>query len=114
MIANGNVEIEEQENGTYVFPAIQGKVINGENLPYTWALFIYKNGEAELYQKRDKKTGSLLGKPIKLGNPWDFCDHDTETIPKGDPRNPYKTDNSVCKKCGREFRTLFAGRKSKV
>lgn len=106
MIANKNVEIEEQESGTYVFPAIGTK-----KLPYTWALFVYKNGDAELYTKRGP-DGTLLGKPIKLVNPWDACKHeDTETIPKGDLRNPYRSDNTVCKNCGKEFRTLYAGKK---
>lgn len=101
MIANHNVEIEEQESGTYVFPA---RTIEGQR--YTWALFVYKNGDAELYQKRNPETGALLGKPIKLGNPWDFCEHETECIPVGDKRNPYKSDNYVCKKCHKEFRKV--------
>lgn len=57
MIANGNLEIQEQEYGTYIFPG------NGS---YTWALWIDKNGRAELYTKRNPETGALLGKPIIL------------------------------------------------
>ncbi len=101
MIVNKNVEVQEQESGTYVFPA---QTIEGQQ--YTWALFVYKNGDAELYQVCNPKTGALLGKPLKLGNPWDFCAHDTEKIPVGDERNPYKSDNWVCKKCGKEFRKV--------
>jgi hypothetical protein len=101
MIVNSNLEIEEQEGGTYVFPAM---TIDGQR--YTWALYVYKNGDAELYHKRDPKKGSLLGKPLKLGNPWDYCDHETEKIPAGDKRNLYKTDNYVCKKCRKEFRKV--------
>ena len=32
------------------------------------------------------------------------CEHDLEKIPVGDKRNPYKTDNYVCKNCHKEFR----------
>lgn len=60
MIANGNLEIEEQEGGTYVFPVLS------PNQDYSWALYMYKSGHAELYTKRDLKTGALLGKPIHL------------------------------------------------
>lgn len=96
------LEVQEIESGTYVFPALGKK-----KLPHTWALFVYRNGDAELYTKRNQKTGALIGKPLKLGNPWDFCDHDAaglEVIPKGDPRNLYKSENHICKNCGKEFR----------
>jgi len=101
MIANKNVEIQEGEDGTYVFPA---QTFPGQK--YTWALYIYKNGDAELYESRNPETGALLGKPQQLGNPWDTCNHETECIPKGDPRNPFKTDNYVCKFCGKQFRKV--------
>jgi hypothetical protein len=56
------LEIEEQESGTYVFP-------NSKKFAPTWALFIYKDGRAELYTKRNLETGALLGKPTDLGKP---------------------------------------------
>jgi hypothetical protein len=102
--SDGRLEVHEIESGTYVFPAIGKK-----KLPPTWALFVYSNGDAEFYTKRHPKTGALLGKPMQLGNPWDFCNHDEhglDEIPKGDPRNPYKSDNHVCRNCGKEFRPV--------
>ena len=57
MIANGNVEIDEQESGTYVMPV--GK-------PYTWVLYVFKDGTADLYKKRNPETGAVLGKPIRV------------------------------------------------
>lgn len=101
MIANKNLEIQEQESGTYVFPAM-----TFEGQKYTWALFVYKNGDAELYKTRNPDSGALLGKPFKLGNPWDYCKHETEKIPVGDKCNPYKTDNYICKFCHKEFRRV--------
>ena len=100
---NQTLQVSEIESGTYVFPFLGKK-----KLPHTWALFVHNNGEAELYTNRKPKTGALLGKPIKLGNIWDFCNHDDfglEVIPVGDPRNPYKSENHVCKNCGKEFRS---------
>ena len=100
---NQTLQVSEIESGTYVFPFLGKK-----KLPHTWALFVHNNGEAVLYTNRKPKTGALLGKPIKLGNIWDFCNHDDfglEVIPVGDPRNPYKSENHVCKNCGKEFRS---------
>lgn len=62
MIANHNVEIEEQESGTYIFPLVDGKRARD------WAMFVYKDGSAELYTKI-APHGELLGKPIKLPVP---------------------------------------------
>jgi hypothetical protein len=100
---NGTLEIDEIESGTYVFPFLGNK-----KLPHTWALFVFNNGNAELYTKRNPKTGALLGKPLKLGNIWDHCSHDAglDIIPKGDPRNKYKTETHVCKNCEKEFRKV--------
>lgn len=64
MIANNVVEIQEQEDGVYVFP-------NSKRFPPTWALYVFNNGQADLYTKR-APSGALLGKPIKLGTPKDF------------------------------------------
>ena len=105
MIANGSVGISEQEDGTYVYPSLNGERGIG------WTFYVYKDGSAELYLKC-KSNGALLGKPIKLTAPTETikklddttCDHDTEKIPVGDLRNPYKTDNYVCRKCGKQFR----------
>lgn len=66
MIANGSVEIDEQETGTYVMPVINGSRGRG------WALYVFKDGSAQLYTDC-AKSGALLGKPIKLSAP-------TETI----------------------------------
>jgi hypothetical protein len=64
MIANGNLEIEEQEDGTYVFP-----VTDPKDPKYSWALYMFKDGRgADLYTKRGP-SGVLLGKPIHLPNP---------------------------------------------
>ncbi len=60
--SDGMLEIEEQEGGTYVFP-------NSKKFASTWALFVYADGRAEFYKKRDLEKGSLLGKPIDLGKP---------------------------------------------
>jgi hypothetical protein len=70
MIANNNLEICEQEDGTYVYPVLK------EGQDYSWALYMYKNGShAELYTKRDPKTGAVLGKPIRLPVKWRGCNH---------------------------------------
>ena len=55
------LEVEEQQSGTYVFP-------NSKLFVPSWALYVYTDGHAELYPKRGK-TGALLGKPIILGVP---------------------------------------------
>ena len=60
--SDGQLEIQEIESGTYVFP-------NSKKYASTWALFVYTDGRAELYKKRDLEKGSLLGKPIDLGKP---------------------------------------------
>jgi hypothetical protein len=63
MITNdGQLEIEEQESGTYVFP-------NSKLYVPSWAIFMYPDGRAELYTARHPKTGALLGKPKDLGIP---------------------------------------------
>ena len=59
---DGMLEIEEGEGGTYVFP-------NSQKFASTWALYVYSDGCAELYTKRDLEKGTLLGKPIDLGKP---------------------------------------------
>ena len=65
MIVNNSVEVEEQESGTYVFPAIQGKRGQG------WSLYIFTDGSAQLYLKC-KPDGVLLGKPIRLPAPTEI------------------------------------------
>ena len=62
MIANESVEIEEQEDGTYVFPVIGNKRGIG------WTLYVFKDGSAQLYTQC-ASNGALLGKPIKLSAP---------------------------------------------
>ena len=62
MIANGCIEIEEQEDGTYVFPVIDYKRARG------WHLYVFKDGSAQLFTKVSK-FGHLLGKPINLPAP---------------------------------------------
>jgi hypothetical protein len=71
--SDGQLEVEEQESGTYVFP-------NSKKYASTWALFVYKDGRAELYKKRDLETGAILGKPVDLGlsvhkiHPYDMAE----------------------------------------
>lgn len=60
--SDGMLEVQEIESGTYIFP-------NSKKFASTWALFVYSDGRAELYMKRNLKTGALLGKPINLGEP---------------------------------------------
>ena len=62
MIANESVEIEEQEDGTYVYPVIGNKRAIG------WTLYVFKDGSAQLFT-RCASSGALLGKPIKLVAP---------------------------------------------
>ena len=62
MIANESVEIEEQEDGTYVYPVI------GNERGIGWTLYVFKDGSAQLFA-RCAPTGALLGKPIKLAAP---------------------------------------------
>ena len=61
MIANGILEVNEQEDGVYVFP-------DSKEFQPSWALYVFNNGRAELYLKR-AANGALLGKPIKLPQP---------------------------------------------
>ena len=61
MIVNENLEISEQEDGTYVTPVSTG------NPKYTWALYVFKKSNvAHLYTRRNEDTGALLGKPLVL------------------------------------------------
>lgn len=69
MIANHCVEIEEQEDGTYVYPVIDHKRARG------WHLYVFKDGSAQLFTKV-AKHGALLGKPIKLPAPTEIVDED--------------------------------------
>jgi hypothetical protein len=62
LIANHCVEIEEQEEGTYVFPVLNYKRARG------WHLYVFKDGSAQLFTKVGPH-GALLGKPIKLPAP---------------------------------------------
>ena len=62
MIANHCVAIEEQEDGTYVFPVLNYKRARG------WHLYVYRDGSADLFQKVGTH-GALLGKPIHLPAP---------------------------------------------
>ena len=65
MIANESVEIEEQKDGTYIYPVIGNKRGIG------WTMYVFKDGSADLYQKCGI-TGALLGKPIHLPAPTGF------------------------------------------
>jgi hypothetical protein len=56
---DGLIEVQEQEDGTYIFP-------NDNLFEYTWALYVFKDGTAHLYTKRNPMTGTLLGKPQVL------------------------------------------------
>lgn len=94
MITNdGMLEIEEQEGGTYIFP-------NSKVFASTWALYVYKDGRAELYTKRDLEKGSLLGKPIDLGkpvikiHPLDMCELLDKAMPIGSKVNIIKMKNA--------------------
>lgn len=62
MIANHCIEIEEQEDGTYVFPVLDYKRARG------WHLYVFKDGSAQLFTNVGPH-GALLGKPIKLPAP---------------------------------------------
>ena len=62
LTSDGQLEVQEIESGTYVFP-------NSKKYASTWALFVYSDGRAEFYKKRDLEKGSLLGKPLDLGKP---------------------------------------------
>lgn len=62
MIANHVIEIEEQEDGTYVYPVLNYKRARG------WHLYVYKDGSADLFQKVGP-YGALLGKPFHLPAP---------------------------------------------
>ena len=89
MIVNGNIEIEEQKDGAYIFP-VQKK----GDLP-SWAIYVFKDGRSDLYMKRTP-TGVLLGKPITLPiakKRPDSCNHDLN-------------NNDQCKYCGKEFRRV--------
>lgn len=55
-------EVQEQETGTYVFP-------NDEEFEYSWIMWLWPDGSAEIYTKRNPKTGAVLGNPIKLKAP---------------------------------------------
>jgi hypothetical protein len=63
VIVNEIVEIEGQEGGTYIFPAVDLK-----KFKHSWAIYVFPDGSAEVFTKRSK-TGALLGKPIKLKAP---------------------------------------------
>ena len=69
MIANHSIEIEEQEDGTYVFPVLNYKRARG------WHLYVFKDGSAHIYQKVGPH-GALLGKPIKLSAPTMIVDEE--------------------------------------
>lgn len=60
--SDGQLEVQEIESGTYVFP-------NSKKFVGSWALFVYSDGRAELYKARHTQTGALLGKPLDLGVP---------------------------------------------
>ena len=69
MIANHCIEIEEQEDGTYVFPVLNYKRARG------WHLYVFKDGSAQLFTKVGPH-GALLGKPIKLPAPTVIVDEE--------------------------------------
>lgn len=77
--SDGQLEIQEIESGTYIFP-------NSKKFASTWALFVHTDGRAEFYTKRDLETGSLLGKPQLLGkpvikiHPYDFSELLNSTV----------------------------------
>jgi hypothetical protein len=55
-------EVQEQEFGTYIFP-------NEQRFEYGWVIWLWEDGSADVYTKRNPKTGALLGKPIHLSAP---------------------------------------------
>jgi hypothetical protein len=67
MIANHCIEIDEQQDGTYVYPVLNYKRARG------WHLYVYKDGSADLFQKVGPH-GALLGKPIRLPAPCMIVD----------------------------------------
>jgi len=67
MIANHCIEIEEQEDGTYVYPVLNYKRARG------WHLYVFKDGSASLFTKVGPH-GALLGKPINLPAPMIIVD----------------------------------------
>lgn len=91
MIANKSVQIEEQEGGTYVYPAVDLKEFH-----HSWALYVWPDGSADLYTRRSE-TGALLGKPVhlKAPEPRGNCDHKL-TPEKLDGGNEFR-----CEKCTR-------------
>ena len=55
-------EIEEQECGVYVFP-------DDLKFKHSWAIWLWPDGSADVYTKRNQETGALLGKPFHLPAP---------------------------------------------
>jgi hypothetical protein len=100
MIANKIVSIEEQEDGTYVFPAVDLEQFN-----HSWAIYVWPDGSADVYTRRGA-TGNLLGKPLKLKAPTKRgpCDHDLQ-------QEKLVGDNTfLCRKCTKLFRRIRKGR----
>jgi hypothetical protein len=55
-------EVQEQESGTYIFPS-------ETEFKYGWIMWLYPDGSADIYTKRDGRNGAILGKPIRLAAP---------------------------------------------
>ena len=93
----GNITVQD---GGFDGPVYVSPEINGKDLTNVWALWIWNDGSAQLYTKR-KKDGAVLGKPLEIKGPK----HEHE----------FAVENSrtyrPCLKCGREFKTLYAGKK---
>lgn len=82
------------ESPIYISPEINGNDLT--NVPAVW---IFNDGEIHIYTKR-KKTGAVLGKPIKIKGPKHEHTFAEENSKKFRP----------CLGCGREYRTMFAGK----
>jgi hypothetical protein len=67
MITNHCVEINEQEDGTYIYPVLDYKRSRG------WHIYVNKDGSAQLFLKVGPH-GALLGKPIDLPAPTRIVD----------------------------------------
>ena len=55
-------EVCEQESGVYLYP-------DEVQFDYSWAIYLWPDGSADIYKSRNPKTGALLGKPIRLTAP---------------------------------------------
>lgn len=94
----GSVTVHETglNDPIYISPEI-----NGKDFENVWAMWVWNDGSADIYLKR-KTTGAVLGKPIHLSGPKH------EHMFAEDVSKEFRP----CLGCGREYKTMFAGKKS--